>query len=191
MNTIPSLVIVKNLRKWNKDFHIPAKTDTVKPMRTYALLLLTLSDVHNNPGPVRFPFKVCKKSIAKNHRAIACDNFYFWQHIKCIEITLKEYEELKHRSCVCICPICDQQNLSASLIDNQDENPFFHLTDHENPFLNFEDSLFDTEYDDLIDHMKTTEKEIHKSNRSKGKLNIMTVNCRSLKSKKKKESSMH
>ena len=62
---------------------------------------------------------------------------------------------------------------------------FFHLTDHGNPSLNFEYSLFDAEYDDLIDHVKTTEKEIHKSNRSKGKLKIMTVNCKSLKSKKK------
>ena len=43
------------------------------------------------------------------------------------------------------------------------------------------------EYDDLIDHMETTEKEIHKSNRSKGKLKIMTVNHRSLKSKTKKK----
>ena len=87
-----------------------------------------------------------------------------------MEITPKEYEELKHSSCVWICPTCDQQNWSDSLIDNQEENPFLHLTDHVNPFLNFEDSLFDTEYDDLIDHMETTEKEIHKSNRSKGKL---------------------
>ena len=76
---------------------------------------------------------------------------------------------------------------SDSLIDNQEENPFFLFTDHENPFLNFEDSLFDTEYDDLIDHMEATEKEIHKSNRSKGKLKIMRVSCRSLKKKKKKK----
>ena len=127
-----------------------------------------------------------QKPHCKNHRAIACDNCDFWQHIKCIEIMPKEYEELKHSSCVWICPTCDQQNLSDSLIDNQEENPFLHIADLENPFLNFEGSLFDTEYDDLIDHMKTTEKEIYKSNRIKGKLKIMTVNCIGLKSKKKK-----
>ena len=57
--------------------------------------------------------------------------------------------------------------------------------DHENPFLNSDDSLFDTECDDLIDHMETTEKEIHKPNRSKSKLKVITVNCR-MESKKKK-----
>ena len=127
-----------------------------------------------------------QKTCCKNHRTIACDNCDIWQHIKCIEITPKEYEEVKHSSCVWICTTCDQQNLSDSLIDNQDENPFIPLTEHDNPFLNFEDSLFDTEYDDLINHVETTEKEIYKSNRSKGNLKSMTVNCRSLKSKRKK-----
>ena len=113
----------------------------------------------------------------------------FGNTLNALKLHPNEYEELKHTSCVWICPTCDQQNLSDSLIDNQEENPFLHLTDHENPFLNFEDSLFDMEYDDLIDHMETTEKEIYKLNRNEGKLKLMTVNFRSLKSKKK--SSMH
>ena len=69
--------------------------------------------------------KYTKIPLQKHHRAIACNNCDFWQHIKCIEITPKEYEELKHSSCVWTSPTCDQQNLADSLIDDQDENPFF------------------------------------------------------------------
>ena len=108
---IPSLASVENLRKWNKDFHIPAKTDSIKPTRTYALLLLTLSgDIHSNPGPVRFPCKVCKNLLQKIIEQKLVTIVTFWQHIECIEITPKEYEELKHSSCVWIFLTCDQQN---------------------------------------------------------------------------------
>ena len=50
-------------------------------------------DVSLNPGPVRHPCSSCLKPVAKNHRAILCDNCELWAHIKCENISTKIYAE--------------------------------------------------------------------------------------------------
>eukprot|EP00111_Clytia_hemisphaerica_P021280 TCONS_00062636-protein len=44
--------------------------------------------------PVKFPCGICKKPVAKNHRAIQCDNCSYWVHIKCNNTTDNDYTKL-------------------------------------------------------------------------------------------------
>lgn len=46
----------------------------IKSKKIYKLSLLILSgDIALNPGPAKFPCKVCSKAVAKTHRAVQCD----------------------------------------------------------------------------------------------------------------------
>ena len=40
---------------------------------------------------VRFPCKVCNKSVNNNHKAILCDLCDTWVHIKCNKLDKKDY----------------------------------------------------------------------------------------------------
>lgn len=44
--------------------------------------------------PVEFPCAICKKPVARNHRAVQCDICNFWVHIKCNNTTRSQYENL-------------------------------------------------------------------------------------------------
>ena len=39
----------------------------------FCLLLLLCGDIQANPGPVRYPCSVCKKSVKCNQKALLCD----------------------------------------------------------------------------------------------------------------------
>ena len=64
-------------------------------------------DIHPNPGPSSTECTVCYKSVAKNHRAIACDLCSKWCHIKCGGVTPKEYRQLQREdNFAWTCPPC-------------------------------------------------------------------------------------
>ena len=71
------------------------KSIPVNPRHCVRLYLIILSgDIALNPGPIRNPFGGCYKPVAKSHRGIYCEACYHWWHIKCANITGKEYLEL-------------------------------------------------------------------------------------------------
>ena len=72
---------------------------SAKPSKLFLLLTLILAiDIHNNPGPIRFPCGICQKPVATNHRSIQCDECNFWVHIKCGGITPKTYENFMNKN---------------------------------------------------------------------------------------------
>ena len=43
----------------------------------------------------KYPCGICSKNVTFRHKAIQCDSCNFWNHIKCDQIDIKTYEELK------------------------------------------------------------------------------------------------
>ncbi len=56
--------------------------------------ILLCGDVESNPGPTRYPCKLCSKPVGKTHRALCCDECDQWVHILCAGIPNTEYERL-------------------------------------------------------------------------------------------------
>ena len=75
------------------------------------LLLLLCGDIETNPGPTRYPCKLCRKPVAKTHRALCCEGCDQWVHILCAGIPKTEYERLCDDSNEdqWFCSICVQQ----------------------------------------------------------------------------------
>ena len=44
--------------------------------------------------PIKFPCSVCKKSVAKNQKAVLCELCNRWSHAKCNNISKEEYDRL-------------------------------------------------------------------------------------------------
>ena len=62
--------------------------------------LLESGDVCPNPGPTTAAHNpamcsVCKKTVAKTHRAINCDSCQKWCHIKCGGVTAQDYRRFQ------------------------------------------------------------------------------------------------
>ena len=77
------------------DFCLFALTKIKRTSHKYFFffMILMVGDVNPNPGPVRHPCSSCLKPVAKNHRAILCDNCDLWAHTKCEKISPKLYEK--------------------------------------------------------------------------------------------------
>ena len=60
------------------------------------LLIILSGDVEINPGPIRRDLSnvcpSCNRTVAKNHRAVQCDNCDSWNHIKCEGISPVQYK---------------------------------------------------------------------------------------------------
>ena len=63
-------------------------------MYCFILLVLISGDVAENPGPVKNPCGKCERPVRSNQRGIQCEDCMFWHHIKCIEMTVSEYNSL-------------------------------------------------------------------------------------------------
>lgn len=62
-------------------------------------------DIDVNPGPDEC--SVCNKRVARNHRAVNCDNCNMWCHIKCASINPSEYKIYQNLSSFSWwCPRC-------------------------------------------------------------------------------------
>ena len=83
--------------------------------------LIISGDISLNPGPDKC--SVCSKTIARNHRALSCDQCEVWCHIKCGLVSTKEYRRFQAlESFSWICPSC---RLPAQVINeiNDDSRP--------------------------------------------------------------------
>lgn len=84
----------------------------------FLIFLLIAGDIESNPGPIKNPCSICLKSVAKNHRAVLCDNCNLWSHIKCSNISgmecnhLSNLEEFNFQ-----CPRCLMNELPSPDID--------------------------------------------------------------------------
>jgi hypothetical protein len=109
-----------------------------KSIGTFQLQRLALSgDVHINPGPTvkeKPKCPTCQRTIAVNHRAATCDSCKKIFHIKCGEITSKQYRVLTSAETIVkwTCPACALASLASlpfsTLSDDMFNNLFSHKT---------------------------------------------------------------
>ena len=86
--------------------------------------LLVSGDVSANPGPVTNASKcsICSKTIAGNHRAVTCDQFHKWCHIKCGQVKPRDFKVLQNTvSFDSVCPPCLQ--MAQTLTDSHPRIP--------------------------------------------------------------------
>ena len=63
-------------------------------MYCFILLILISGDIAENPGPVTIPHAKCERPVRSNQRVIQCEDYVFWHHIKCTEMSESEYNSL-------------------------------------------------------------------------------------------------
>ena len=80
----------------------------------FLLLLLLCGDIHTNPGPVRYPCGICRRPVAKNHRALMCQDCDVWVHIKCCGVEPSLYDSYMKGVGLSDwqCPLCHQDKSS-------------------------------------------------------------------------------
>jgi hypothetical protein len=79
-------------------------------------------DIAINPGPIKFPCGQCGKSVRSNQRAIQCEECLYWQHIKCIDLPLKEYDRLSNSSESWYCKPCMLPSFTDSYFETSINN---------------------------------------------------------------------
>ena len=167
-----------------------------QPYRVTILLLLVLGgDIEINPGPVKYPCKICTKPVAKTHRALQCDECDQWVHIKCGNVTADEYESLGKSSAIWICYVCRFANYSTSIGSDDsllsNDNSFAVLSDDGNDFNSSDKEENNTDSSSINSDTSCSTKDSQRERqelRSKPKfrrLKLMSINCRGLKSKRK------
>ena len=85
--TIRHLGLVLHVR----GFHATRTSYYANSHSTFHQMRLYISgDIDLNPGPDEC--SVCNKRVARNHRAVSCDNCSMWCHMKCASIKPSEYK---------------------------------------------------------------------------------------------------
>ena len=129
-------------------------------------LILMAGDIQPNPGPIRYPCGICGNPVAKNHKAMGCEDCDTWFHIKCCGISPQQYTQYQSQSvCNWICPHCSLPNFSNS----------FFADDSARESTSSEDDM-------ETQHQTDTQRDGNNSHR----LKIIAINVNSIRSQTKK-----
>ena len=85
-------------------------------------LLLLCGDIDTNPGPTKHSCGLCSRAVAKTHRAVLCETCDNWLHIKCADISPKEYVLLQTIPDPYICTSCLKVPLIPELLELSKES---------------------------------------------------------------------
>ena len=69
--------------------------------------------------PTKYPCGICKRPVAKNHKAIQCDQCQFWIHCKCNNTSNSEYNKLAEECSLWCCIRCINYTLPFSKISDE------------------------------------------------------------------------
>ena len=70
--------------------------------------------------PTAFPCGICLNPVAKNHKAVKCDNCDLWIHIKCNKINVQTYNLLINDNTVWYCLTCSKKLFPFSALNDND-----------------------------------------------------------------------
>ena len=76
-------------------------------------LLLIISGVETNPGPIKYPCGVFSKACRWNQKALACDDCDQWFHTACMGVSNSAYDNLANTSVSWYCTNCNRPNHST------------------------------------------------------------------------------
>ena len=103
--------------------------------------MLLSGDIKLNPGPTKNQCSICFKSVTRNHRAGECDSCDLWSHIKCTNLSPREYGHLQTLDDFeFICSQCVMNELPSPLDAIEDS---MLINDNTHP-LNIESDDIDT-----------------------------------------------
>ena len=66
---------------------------------------------------IKYPCKICKKAVANSHRAVQCDICQSWVHIKCNNISAKDYDQMINSNDSFYCIKCLNDNFPYSSLN--------------------------------------------------------------------------
>ena len=77
-----------------------------------------MSGTRTNPSPCG----ICHKKIPEHHRSVFCDHCNFWVHIRCNNISVKEYNELQKEpeNVPWLCLKCTEIMFPFGSVDNEE-----------------------------------------------------------------------
>lgn len=81
-----------------------------------------LSEASKQPRNLKFPRRVCEKSVRNNQKGILCDNCNMWFHCQCIGINAMEYQALASSDDEWICYLCALPCFSDSFFETATTN---------------------------------------------------------------------
>ena len=102
--------------------------NSLKYNATYNRILeaLSMDSELNTTNNLRWPCSICNKNVTSNMKAIQCDTYQKWCHIKCDGISTKVYETLMYASTDWHCLYCtikfNRDNLAFTLTDDSEIN---------------------------------------------------------------------
>ena len=103
----------------------PKENSNVSHYSVESLINLIINDVNKPRNCVIVPCGICKKTPVKPvHEAIHCDSCENWIHTVCNDISLEVYENLKSKSDLWHCVVCNLKNNLGRL-------PFTHCDNTE------------------------------------------------------------
>ena len=148
-------------------------------MRDYPFLitLILSGDKSLNPGPVKNPCSVCFGPVARNHKAVSCDNYVKWTHIKFEGINPRRYKAMVKiikagGNFTYVCKPCISSQLPFYCLDEDEffdtlginvpeDDKVYSYTEADFTFLN--GKKFTSEHKwplNKVDHMKILAQEI-------------------------------
>jgi len=113
--------------------------------------LIVSADICPNPGStatvnISAKCAVCKRTMAKTHRAVTCDSCSKWCHIKCGGVSVNEYRRLQMEDEIpWICPICTVPSDPEPLHSFVDDSTLEVLHTHDLQVYNDLESLINTQ----------------------------------------------
>jgi hypothetical protein len=84
-----------------------------KSLKFINTLLLIISEVETNPGPIKYPCGVCSMACRWNQKALACDDCDQWFHTSCMGVSHSAYDNLANTSVSWYCTNCNRPNHST------------------------------------------------------------------------------
>ena len=103
--------------------------------------------------PVKFPCKICEKSVAENLKAVCCNTCNIWVHIKCNKISTNIYNILKKKNTSWCCIKYSRGVFPFSKLDNT--NFLTRITDKNLNFMTIR-KKHNTQEGTLIDRINDT-----------------------------------
>ena len=106
------------------------KSNQNRQFSTFFLLAILLSgDIHQNPGPSKFPCTSCDKSVKHTDKALMCDNCENWCHIYCDEITPEKYSAYQENDTLSYeCNLCRLPPFSDSFFDDTNHSSIGNIS---------------------------------------------------------------
>ena len=79
----------------------------------FTVIIILCGDIAQNPDPIKHPSELCHRSVRNNQ----CEDCFFWHHIKCINMSIKAYNDLSNSWESWFCRACILPSFTDSFFE--------------------------------------------------------------------------